>query len=86
MYDIFLATTRLYPFTAYITNTNIDLDNIEEIYNFQNRYKLTKTIMIYGDINGKVDFSTPELWDISCMVPACNSISEKIINNPDTNI
>jgi hypothetical protein len=58
------------PFKATIKGKNVTPDNIEEISTLQKRYKLTRKIYVSGKIpNGKSKFLSPQLYDISCMVP-----------------
>lgn len=69
LYEIHRNTRYLYPFQAYIED-RIILDNIEEISAIQSRYKLTRKPIIIGNSSKKrIKFNSPELYDISCMVP-----------------
>ena len=57
------------PFKATITDTEVDLDNIEELSCVQQRYKLTRKIVKNGTASGNIKFLAPRLFDVSCMTP-----------------
>jgi len=65
-------------FTATIDASKVFPDNIEEIKFFQRKYKLTPKIFlsdVENEFYEKMEFSAPQLYDMSCMVPL---FSEKI--------
>lgn len=75
LYSIHTNTQYLTSFIGLIKNNSI-IDNIEEIYRVQERYKLTRKLYYSGNLSGKLIFSKPLLYDISCMVPL---FSDKIM-------
>jgi len=70
LYELHKNMRYFCPFEAEVNGRDVRPDNMEEIITFQTRYKLTKKIWINGKIkNGTVKFRTPQLFDVSCMVP-----------------
>lgn len=69
LYSIHVNTQYLTRFLALVKDNNITIDNIEEIYKVQEHHKLTRKIYPVGNLSGKLTFSRPKLYDISCMVP-----------------
>lgn len=70
LYELHKNIKYLYPFQVFIESNKIILDNIEEISAIQSRYKLTrKPIMLGNSRKKRIKFNSPELYDISCMVP-----------------
>lgn len=70
LYELHKNLQYLCHFNVDINGKDITPDNIEELSNIQNRYKLTKKFWIKGQVeNGVMKFFSPELYDLSCMVP-----------------
>lgn len=70
LYELHENLRYLCPFKAKIKDRDVIPDNIEEISALQNRYKLTRKIWMKGNIqNSEMKFFSPELYDLSCMVP-----------------
>jgi hypothetical protein len=80
LYELHKNLRYLCAFKAKIEGKDIIPDNIEEISTLQNRYKLTRKIWVKGQVqNGAMKFLSPELYDLSCMVPLFpNKISRSI--------
>lgn len=80
LYELHKNLRYLCPFKVQIEGKDITPDNIEEISTIQNRYKLTRKIWMEGHVqNGAMKFLSPELYDLSCMVPLFpNKISRSI--------
>lgn len=75
-------------FTATIEPSKVVPDNIEEIKVIQRKYKLTLKIFlsaIESEFSDVVEFSSPQLYDISCMVPLfSDNIPKSIYVSNDT--
>lgn len=68
LYELHTIMKYMYPFKIKIENKDIIPDNLTEIAIIQEKYKLTRKISLYGK-DKDTKFRTPELYDISCMVP-----------------
>lgn len=73
LYELHKCLPYICSFNIKVKNDNIILDNMEDIISLQDRYRLTRKIWLYGynmrRNTKKIKFLTPELYDISCMVP-----------------
>ena len=70
LYELHKNLRYLCAFKAKIKGKDAIPDNIEEISVIQNRYKMTRKIWIKGNLQkGTMKFLSPELYDLSCMVP-----------------
>lgn len=74
LYELHKCLPYICSFNIKVKNDIIILDNMEDIISLQDKYKLTRKIWLYGYNNmrtntKKIKFLTPELYDISCMVP-----------------
>lgn len=80
LYEFHKNLRYLCPFKAEIDGRDGRPDNIEEIMAFQSRYKLTRKIWLNGKTeNGTIKFLTPQLFDISCMVPLFQDIISRTV-------
>lgn len=79
--EININTQYLCNFTATIKGSNVTLDNIEEIKEFQTTFKLTPIICSSKYINEEtnIEFLAPKLYDISCMVPLFSEPITRVI-------
>lgn len=72
MFELHKHLKYMCHFKAKIKDSDPEPDNLEEICSIQDRYKLTRKIILHctlPEIEEIVRFSRPELYDISCMVP-----------------
>jgi hypothetical protein len=70
LYELHNNLQYLYPFKIGINKTNINLNNIEDIYSLQEKYKLTRKIYVKNKkLTGIKHCLKPQLYDISCMTP-----------------
>lgn len=80
LYELHTNLRYLYPFRCIYNKGKILLDNMEDIYSLQDRYKLTKKIYTTEQDNKPVytvKYLRPELYDISCMVPLFSEIQPR---------
>lgn len=80
LYELHTNLRYLRPFTAQIDGKNAVIDNIEEISIFQNHYKLTRKCWIDKTMSScTVNFLSPQLYDITCMIPLFSDTIPKSI-------
>lgn len=81
LYELHYITKYLYPFNIKQKNNIIIPDNFQEILYIQKTYKLTRILSIIGTGYNK-KFETPQLYDLSCMIPLFkDKIPRNIIKN-----
>jgi hypothetical protein len=82
LYDLHKELRFLCNFNATISLDLINVvpDNIEEILAFQNKYNIDKKISFAGIVDEKfIRLSSPQLYDISCMIPLFSDADKRSI-------
>jgi hypothetical protein len=70
LFEIHSYLRFLCSFRAFYKGDKVCIDNMEDIYTLQEKYKLTKRIYITEPKEkGVLKYFAPELYDISCMIP-----------------
>ena len=70
LYKLHTELKFISPFRISIEDNNIIPDNIQDIITIQNNHKLTRKIYIMkGKISTTKKFTSPTLFDLTCMVP-----------------
>jgi hypothetical protein len=88
LYNLHMDMRFLCAFKAFREGDIAIPDNIEELFAIQKRYNITNKILINGVVEQKImKLLSPELYDITCMVPLftdkiCRSIQQKGRKNP----
>lgn len=86
LYEFHKNLRYLSSFRVIVKNKQINVDNIEDIIVFQNKYKLTRKITTKNPLkDGIIKYSPPMLYDIDCMVPLFhNTLYKHIYHIPNT--
>jgi len=82
LYELHQNLKYLSPFKARISTERVWLNNTEEIFVFQIRYKMTRKVRAINNREKKSftrDFTAPQLYDLTCMVPLFTDKVERSI-------
>jgi hypothetical protein len=73
LYELHSNLRFLYPLKIKVKDGVLLPDNLEDIREFQTKYKLTRKIyMTMSLYNNTYKYTTPQLYDLSCMLPLFN--------------